>query len=227
MSSSPTEESPAGSQSPSRPAGPTKARWRDRIFGEKPPPSQTAARSTKETSPAKKIKVGKRASAAETLSDIWGGVGTLAMRQGHLPLGRCLQFQAPVAGEMLDGAVEGTFIDKTVLQPIVKGRGRFDAIGAVLGPPLIVLAIERNPNNAEMLMPALRASIRSSLPLMVPAIKKVQERERKAAEAAAELFPDLPPGEDPVDAIITMMFAEWVPPAPTEQPETEHQGAPA
>ena len=57
---------------------------------------------------------------------------------------------------------------------------------------------------------------------MVPAIKKVQEKERKAQEAAADLFPDLPPGEDPVDAIIAMMFADWVPPAPPQEYDTDN-----
>jgi len=176
--------------------------------------------------PPRKVKqsparVGRRASAADTLADVWSGMGSLAIRTGqHAPLGRCLQFQAPVAGEMLDEAVKGSFVDKLLLQPVVKARGRFDLLGAVMGPPLIVLAIERNPQQIDVLMPMLRSSVRASLPLMVPAIKKVQEKERKAAEAAAELFPDLPPGEDPVDGIIAMMFADWVPQAPqAQQPE--------
>jgi len=175
---------------------------------------------------------GRRASAAQSIEDVWSGLGGLAVRSGsHAPLGRCLQWQAPVAGEMLDEAVKGTAIDRLVLQPISKGRGRFDALGAVFGPPLIVLAIERNPQNAEMLIPALKASIRNSLPLMVPAIKKVQAREAAAAEAARELFPDLAPGEDPVDAIISMMFAGWIPEQPAQpdytQPEPTMEGAPS
>lgn len=112
---------------------------------------------------------------------------------------------------MLDEAVKGTVVDKVVLQPIARGRSKFDAFGALLGPPLIVLAIERNPANAEMLLPMLRASIRSSLPMMIPAIKKVKAREAAAAEAARELFPDLPEGVDPVDEVIAMMFADWTP----------------
>ena len=54
---------------------------------------------------------------------------------------------------------------------------------------------------------------------MVPAIKKVQEKERRAAEAAAELFPDLAPGEDPVDGIIAMMFSDWTPQAREPEPQ--------
>ena len=179
---------------------------------------------TKEKRP--KAKAGRRVSAADTLGDVWSGVGALAIRTGHAPLGRCLQFQSQVSGEILDDALKGTVIDKVALQPIAKGRGRFDALGAVLGPPMIVFAIERNPQQIDVLMPMLKSSIRSSLPLMVPAIKRVQEKEARAAEAAAELFPDLPPGADPVDAIIEMMFSDWVPPAPAAEPEPEPEPQP-
>jgi len=122
-----------------------------------------------------------------------------------------MQFQSQVAGEMLDEALKGSLVDRKLLQPIVKSRGRFDLISAVVGPPLLVMAIERDPSKAELLIPVLKSQIRSSLPLMLPAIKKVQEKERKAAEAAAELFPDLPEGQDPVDAIIAMLFADFQP----------------
>ena len=157
-------------------------------------------------------------SAADTLADIWSGVGGLAIQTGtHAPLGRCLQWQAPVAGEMLDEAVAGSVIDKVALQRMVKGRQRFDLIGAVVGPPLLVLALERNPAAQETILPLLRSSNRRSLPLMVPAIKKVQERERKVAEATELLFADMPgfePGTDPVEVILSMMFDGWVPPEP-------------
>jgi len=226
---SPGERQPGGFGS-SSPTGagpqvtPPKAGLFDRFKKKKPAAdgASKAAPTTKERRPKAQTRPGRRVSAADTLGDVWSGIGSLAIRSGtHVPLGRCLQFQAPVAGEMLDEAARGSIIDKMLLQPVVKTRGRFDLLGAVLGPPLIVLAIERNPAKAEALMPMLRSSIRASLPLMVPAIKKVQEKERKAAEAAAELFPDLAPGEDPVDAIIAMMFSDWVPNVPQPEPETE------
>ena len=196
----------------------------------KPPPAPSQQK-TKERPPKVSRAAGRRVSGAETLSDMWGGIGSLAIRTGqHAPLGRVMQFQAPVAGEMLDEAAKGSFIDKTVIQPVVKTRGRFDLLGAVFGPPLIVLAIERDPSKAEMLIPVLKSSIRSSLPLMVPAIKKVREREAKAAEAARDLFPDLPEGVDPVDSIIQEIFADWIPtprePEPAEEPTPQQEGVP-
>lgn len=170
---------------------------------------------------------GRRVSAAETIGDLWAGMGGVAVRTGtHAPLGRCLQWQAPVAGEMLDDVVKDTFIDKVALQKVVKGRAKFDLLGAVIGPPLLVLAIERNPQNAQALMPMLASSIRHSLPLMVPAIKKAKEKERKMAEAAADLFaddPDFPQGEDPVAYILGLMFDGWTPAPPPQRQDVPEE----
>lgn len=167
-------------------------------------------------------KSGRRESAAETIADGWAALGGLAAStSAHAPLGRLMQWQAPVAGEMLDEAVKGSIVDKVALQRIVKARGRFDLVGAVFGPPLLVLAIERNPQQVKTLMPILAAQIRRSLPLMVPAIKKAQAKEKAVMEATELLFEDDPnwkPGTDPVEYILGMMFAGWVPPGMEEVP---------
>ena len=216
------EQRPGGfSSRPSAAVPPPPRKGLKGLFGRKAKPDPAPQAPTKEKRPKATKGPGRRVSGADSLSDLWSAGGSLMMRAGHVPTGRMLQFQSAVAGEMLDEAVKGSFVDKTLIQPVVKARGRFDLLGAVMGPPLIVFAIERNPERAPMLMPALKSSIRSSLPLMVPAIKKVQEKERKAAEAAAELFPDLPPGEDPVDAIIATLFDNWAPPVPQDPEPAE------
>lgn len=206
------------------------------LFAKKERPEQTEpVRPSKETRPGKPQRLGRRTSSADTIEDILGAVGAVAIRTGkHQPLGRYLQFSSSVSAEILDDAVSGTIIDKMVLQPLVKGRSRFDGIAAVLGPPAIILAIENNPERAQMLLPVLKSSIRNSLPMMAKAIKKVQAKEKAMAEAAAELFPDLPEGEDPADAILAMIFDGWSPPTPspstappveTNEPETESDAA--
>ena len=205
--------------------GPYKAKGLRGLFAKREKPADLNYTPTKEKKPkTPKGQYGRRTSTADTIGDVWAGVGSLAIRSGrHVPLGRYMQFSSGVSGELLDESLKGSFIDKTVLQPIVKGRGRFDALGAVFGPPALIIAIERDPSKADVLIPLLKSSIRNALPLMVPAIKKVQEKEKKAAEAAAELFPDLEPGKDPVDEIIAMMFDGWQPPespVANETPET-------
>jgi len=193
------------------------------------PEEQAPAPVTTERRPGKRTpsKLGRRTSSADTLEDIIGGVGALAVRTGkHAPLGRYLQFSSAVNAEILDDAVAGTLVDRKLLQPLVKGRGRFDALGSVFGPPAIILAIENDPSKAPLLIPVLKSTIRNSLPQMAKAMKKVQAKEKAQAEAAAELFPDLLPGEDPADAIIAMLFEGWTPPKPQAEPEPQPQSEP-
>ena len=212
---------------PPDPGEPTPSKRRRFWERNKPTQPEATAPVTPERRPGKRTpsKLGRRQSSADTLEDILGGVGALAVRSGkHLPLGRYLQFSAPVNAEILDDAIAGTMIDRVAIQPLVKGRGRFDALGAVLGPPAIILAIENDPSKAPVLIPILKTTLRNSLPAMAKAAKKVQAKEAAAQKAAEELFPDLAPGEDPADAIIAMLFDGWSPPAPVTpeaQPEPE------
>jgi len=212
---------PPEADAPERPKG-LRGLFQKKEKAETSQPKQT---STKERRPS--VKLGRRQSAADTLEDLWGGLGSLAMRNPkHFPLGRYMQFSAGVSAELIDESIAGTIVDKAVLQPIVKGRGRFDALGAVFGPPAIILAIENNPERAPLLIPVLKTTIRNSLPMMAKAIKKVQAKEKAMQAAAEELFPDLQAGEDPVDAIIAMLFEGWVPPTPNMEPQTETENEP-
>lgn len=184
----------------------------------------TPPRKTNERSPAKAS--GKRVSAAESLGDLWAAVGGLAERTGkHAPLGRYLAWQAPAAGVMLDQAVEGTPVDK-VLQPLIRGRGKLDLVVAVVGPPGLILQIERSPQKFTIddtghlhhpLLPILKSAIRSSLPTILPAMKKAKANEAKVAEAVREMFPDLPQGADVADEIISEMFANYFSQVPPTQ----------
>jgi hypothetical protein len=206
---------------------------RDKLLGAREP---AAARDPKPTREHQPRKLGKRVSTAGTIEDVWGGAAGLLGRSGHVPLGRYMQWQAPAAGEMLDEAVAGTVIDKRLLQPAVKARGRLDLVIAVMGPPAIILQIERTPqlfhldeqgNLSHPMLPILKTTIRSSLPSILPAMKKAQQREEKVNEAVREMFPDIPEGVDPVDMVIASMFAGYAfPQAPTE-PTSEPQEAAA
>lgn len=214
------------SESSDAPVAPTKKGLRGLFDKAK---QVTAPKKTKVFAPETREKApkgaGRRVSTSETMEDAWKGLGGLAMRTGHAPLGRYLQWQSVAAGEMLDQAVAGTIIDKRLLQPAVRARSRFDVIGALVGPPLIILQIERNPAQAEVLFPILKSAIRSSLPTMLPAMKKAQVREEKVAAAVAEMFPDLPAGVDPVDLILEQLFYGYTPDSPIPQPAAQESDA--
>ena len=191
-------------------------------FFKKKPKEEPRAKKTNEKPPRG---VGRRVSAAGTLEDVWAAIGGVAIRTGqHAPLGRYLMWQAPAAGEMLDDALAGTFVDRRLLQPAVKTRGRLDVVAAIVGPPAIIFAIEQNPARAAQLIPILKSTIRSSLPSLLPAMKKAQAREEKMNKAVSEMFgDDFPPGVDPVDMVIEQMFSGWTPPA--DEPTYEETNA--
>lgn len=196
------------------------------FFGKKKPdvPRVEPVRKTTERRPSS----GRRTTAADSLGDLYAAVGGfLARSPQNAPLGRYLQWQAPAAGELLDSVVANTFVDRKLLQPAVKMRGSVDVLAALFGPPALIIAIERNPSRAEVLLPMLESSIRSSLPTLLPAMKKSQEREEKVAKAVKEMFPDMPDGVDPVRLVIEQMFAGWIRPAEPEPETTEPESAPS
>lgn len=174
-----------------------------RILGPKEERPKVTVPPTRETRPKGSS---RRVSTADSLTDLWSALGGAAQRIGRAPLGRYLQWQSPAAGQMIDEALAGTFVDRKLLQPAVKARGRIDLLAAIVGPPAIILQIERNPASAAMMIPILKSSIRRSLPTMLPAMKKAQAKEEKLDEAVREMFPDIPAGVDPVDMVIEQMF---------------------
>lgn len=197
-------------------------KFRKFVLGDKTPKDnfagfKTQPMKTKEVKPSGNS---KRISAADSLGDLWSGIGGLLTRlPNHAPSGKLLQFQSQAAGEILDEALKGTFVDSMILQKAVKARGRFDVLGAVLMPPAIVFAIETNPERAPYLIPLLESSLRNALPHMVKPIQKARKREADQAEAIRELFPDAPEGSDPIKELIAEIFGGWQAPVNEEEEE--------
>lgn len=196
-------------------------KFRKFVLGDKPKDNfagfKSQAPKTKEIKPSGNT---KRVSAADSLGDLWSGLGGLLTRvPNHAASGKLLQFQSQAAGEILDEALKGTFVDSMLLQKAVKARGRFDVLGAVLMPPAIVFAIESNPERAPYLFPLLESSLRNALPHMVKPIQKARKREADQAEAIRELFPDADPKSDPIKELIAELFGHWQPLAEEQEEE--------
>ena len=165
----------------------------------------------------------KRVPAADLIESGWGALGGLVARSPmHGALGRYLQWQAPATGNVLDKALAGTLVDRKLVQPAVRAHDSLGAIGAILGPPILIWSIERDPHKAGVLLPILRAQILASLPTMVDAMKRQKVRDEKVSKSIRELFPDLPEGADPVEEILAYLFSGPTPTeAPTFVPEAE------
>ena len=188
-----------------------------RLFGKKKkpdsPPPTTPPLRTKEKRPGGVLK--RRRSVAGDLEQLFGSIGARLARVGadgmpagrHYSLGQYLQWNAPASAEVIDDALKDTVIDRKVLQPISGAKDKVGAVGGVVGPPLLIFAIEANPNLFTALAPALYMAIEASLDSLLPAKKRAEARAKKRADAIREAFgDDTPPGVDPVASMIESLF---------------------
>lgn len=151
---------------------------------------------------------GRRNSVAGLVTMAWGGAGMMLVRtNADPPVGRVLQFEAPLAGKKIDELISGTWLD-VILQPLVSQLDKIEGLGALLAFPLMVGAYERNPTIGPMIEPLLREVIRATLTDMAPLLKKQQADTKKAAAAISDLNEafDLGPDEDPIQAVLASIF---------------------
>lgn len=95
-----------------------------------------------------------------------------------LPVARTMAIQAPVAGEVLEDVVKGTLVDR-LLQPIARVGEGGEAVFAILGPPVLVGIMHKNPNTVPALEPVLREALMTWVSIAGP---KLEEKAAKAAE---------------------------------------------
>jgi hypothetical protein len=163
----------------------------------------------------------KRISVDHLISRTWEGVARFAAPMS-LPLSRCLQVQSPVAGMILEEIVQGTVVDRA-LQPIARAEEKAEKVLALVGPPLLVLALEQTammpPQQAAMrqalIMPLLKESLRMWLQVAGP---KVEEAARRESDYQQQYGMT-------IDAMIELFFAPVQTTA--EQVEPEMAGASA
>jgi hypothetical protein len=120
----------------------------------------------------------------------WERLASVAARL-NAPTGRCMEWQAPYAGIVLEDAVRGTIVDK-VLQPVARAEAKLSAVGSLVAMPLIVYALQLPANQPDtvpgavrhqMLMLAAEECIEAQLESMGG--EGVAERVRAAQEARA------------------------------------------
>lgn len=211
-----------GSEEKKETPGSIGGKFREMLFGSGNTEtiSQQKAPLTKERRPGGSA---KRVSGSEFIGSAWEILGGFVSRYPrHRPSGLMLQFQSQAAGEILDEAIKGTFVDRIALQKLVRAKGTLDSISSVLLPPVLVFAIEMNPDRAQMLMPMLYSSIKNSLPKMVAPVKKARKKAEEEAEAIRQLFPELADGVDPIQSIMDQIFEGWY---STEPNQDQEQGA--
>src|SRR5215472_5899376 len=113
-----------------------------RVRSSRPPLRERLKSGGKTRTPGARTKVKhKRVSVAPLISEAWLFMGGAAQRI-DVPLGRCLQMQSLVAGEIMEDIVKGTAGDR-ILQPLARAEDKAKAVAALLLPPALVVALER------------------------------------------------------------------------------------
>jgi hypothetical protein len=154
----------------------------------------------------------------------WMGMSQLAMSTGNIPVGRALQLQAGVAGDVLDNAVAGTKLDK-IVQPFIGETDKLRDVGMLVAFPLLVGICQRQPANTATAT-LLEMVVRQNLHALAEGVKRMRAEDRKLADTVETLTGigmDL--GDNPVHTILSMIFAP-VEQAGTRSPEPAPGAAP-
>jgi hypothetical protein len=197
----PPEEPPAPGpeNKPRRVRASRKTGWRDRLAG----------------GPVKKK--GKRPARVPVDRLIERGWEILARlaEPVSLPISRCLAWQSPVAGMIWEDVIKDTVADRA-LQPIARAEEKAEKVVALVGPPVLVGAIQAAQGLPEdqralrlaILVPMLRESLVIGVKVMGDKLEERQTRELEMGPINAR-----------IDEIMAGFFAP--PPAPPPAPEDE------
>jgi len=125
----------------------------------------------------------------DLIAGVWRGLAGFAR---PLPAtSRLLKIQAPVAGVILEDTVRGTVVDKW-MQPLARTTKGAEAMFALLGPPIMVTAIQLQPDSAPFILPVLRESMltwcKVAGPRMAAAMKREIEFEAEFGSSVDELL---------------------------------------
>jgi hypothetical protein len=161
-------------------------------------PKGTPVRSfvdrVKRATPAKpttrKRKVSKpRVSVDNVISGFWRVLAQVA-QPVNIPVARVLDMQAPVAGMLLEDLVKDTVVDR-VLQPLARGAQGGELAFALLGPPLLVAAIQAKPEMQGVLVPMLKASMKTWIVVAGPKLAALEKQEEEFQELYGDRIDDL------------------------------------
>lgn len=136
----PAGPGPARDETPPAADRSTASRLRARVWG---PRGKKRPGARRPRSRARRG-VKDRVSIERVTTRLWES-GARLVQPMNLPIARCLEWQAPTAGAMLDGAVKDTVLDPA-MQVLARWEHRLGDIAALVGTPMIVGALQLPPN---------------------------------------------------------------------------------
>jgi hypothetical protein len=149
-----------------------------------------------------------RRSAAKFIERVVATVGFgLVQSQRDIPVGRALQFEAPLAGKRFDAVIQGTLLDR-IIQPFVRAEEGAESLGALILFPVLIGTYERNPALGPVIEPFLREAIETVAVEVAADLKAKNRKDKRTAQALADLSVafDIPEGENVVDALLMGIF---------------------
>ena len=177
---------------------------------------------------ASPVAAGRRKPASDIIRRLFV-TGAKVVAVVDAPVAACLVFEAPAAGDAIDKAIAGSFVDRLVVQKLAGASERWEALGSVLTLPVMVAMLSRFPQLFDALEDDLREAVEDIMIANVPAMRRKAERQRKAAAAFAELTsldPVLAASGDPVGEILRGLLPAYVF-DPSLLPEPEDVAVPA
>lgn len=121
---------------------------------------------------------GKKAARKSLASVISMGYEWLSVPAASVskPVAFMMQIQAPVVGEVLDGPVAGTVIDK-ILQPLATVNEAMEPVNAVITPLIGAFLLDRFPQHADKILPKMRNGLHAWAKVAGPHYEKIQAEE--------------------------------------------------
>ena len=101
------------------------------------------------------------------------------------PVSYMMAVQAPVVGEVLDGPIAGTILDK-ILQPIASVNEAMEPVNAVLTPLVGAFLLDRFPQHADKILPKMRNGLHAWAKVAGPHYEKIQAEEEVFEEKHGE-----------------------------------------
>jgi hypothetical protein len=148
---------------------------------------------------------------------LWGYVAG-GFEHVNVPVARCMAWQSPYVGLMVEDALKNTLVDR-ILQPIARSEEKFTTAAAVIAMPFIVAALQAPGNQPDTISGAARNQV------LTVALKECVEAQLEtfgSGEMAArvqEAAAEREAREAQVDKILTMIFFDL--PAPQTPAEAE------
>jgi hypothetical protein len=118
----------------------------------------------------------------ELMSSAWESLGAFVELRFDPGMGRAMKFTAPVAGGVLHRGVRRVPVLYWLLGPL-SGQGGVREIGAMVGLPLQIAMMERDPTMIPKILPRVRYLAKPA----IEAIVNAAEKEHEQAEELAQL----------------------------------------